>query len=134
MAQATVDQGIWCHVEIPSSDPAVAKAFYGEVFGWTFKDVPMPTGTYTLYETHEGGIGGGIWDPPAGMPRMMINYINVEEIEPVVESVEENGGQVLVPAQEVPGVGWFCIVGDPDGNPVGLWKQTEEKKVSPSTT
>lgn len=123
MAEATIAQGMWCHIEIPSSDPAVAKSFYGDVFGWTFQEVPIGDTTYHLYHTGEGGIGGGIWNPPEGMPRQMINYINVEEIGPIAERVAANGGAVLVPEQEVPGIGWFSILADPDGNPFGVWKQ-----------
>ena len=126
MAEATIAQGMWCHIEIPSSDTAKAKSFYGDVFGWTFQEVPIEESTYHLYFTGEGGIGGGIWDPPEGMPRQTINYINVEKIEPIVAAAEKKGGTVLVPKQEIPGIGWFSILTDPDGNLFGVWKQNPE--------
>ena len=118
----TIVQGMWCHVEIPSTDPGKSKSFYSEVFGWKFHDVPMGDKTYSLYETGEGGIGGGVWDPPEGIPRQMINYIAVDEIEPVAESAEANGGKVVMPMQEIPGIGWFALITDPDGNVFGIWK------------
>jgi hypothetical protein len=116
-------QGMWCHIEIPSKDTAKAKAFYSDVFGWKFTDFPMGDHTYSLYETAEGGIGGGIWDPPQGVPRQMINYINVDEIEPIQKAAEAKGGKVVMPIQEVPGTGWFSLISDPDGNVFGVWKQ-----------
>ncbi len=128
MAEApTIQQGMWCHVEIPSTDNEASKRFYGGLFGWKFQDVPMGEGTYTLYFTGQGGIGGGIWNPPQGMPRQTINYVAVDEIEPIVAQVEEHGGKVLLPKQEVQGVGWLSLIADPDGNVFGIWKDGEQR-------
>ena len=45
-------QGDICHLELPVKDTKRAKAFYGEVFGWKFTDVPGMN--YTLFETPDG--------------------------------------------------------------------------------
>jgi predicted enzyme related to lactoylglutathione lyase len=128
MAEApTITQGMYCHIEIPSNDPTKAKGFYGDLFGWQFTDMPMGEGTYSLYMTAEGGIGGGIWNPPDGMPRQIINYIAVDEIEPVVEKAEAGGGKVVMPTVELPGIGWFSLIADPDGNVFGIWKDNPNK-------
>ena len=126
MADGTMANGMWCHIEIPTKNAEKSKSFYGNLFGWTFQDVPMGDKNYTLYFTGNGGIGGGIFDPPEGVPRQMVSYINVEEIEPIVEKAEKNGGKVLIPKQEVPGTGWFALVADPDGNAFGVWKQNPQ--------
>ena len=123
---AEMKEGNWCHVEIPASDPKRAQRFYGEVFGWKFTE--MPQMNYTLYETPEGGISGGIWNPEPGMPRQMLNYILVNEIEPVVERITRNGGKQIKEKTEVPGAGWFSLVADPDGNVLGLWKSNPQGK------
>jgi len=39
MAEPVMKEGVWCHVEIPSSDPKKSKGFYGEVFGWKFQEI-----------------------------------------------------------------------------------------------
>lgn len=114
--------GTWCHIEIPSTDPDRAKAFYSELFGWTFQDMPMPEGTYTVYMTREGAVGGGIWNPPEGMPRQTVNYVAVDDLAASVAGVKANGGQVYLERQDVPGMGSFSIVADPDGNCFGLWQ------------
>lgn len=127
MSAPTISQGMWCHIEIPSTDPERTKSFFGDVFGWTFQDVPLGSdGTYTLYMTGEGGIGGGIWNPPEGMPRQMVNYIWVEDLAPIRKKAEKAGGKVLLEEQEVPGTGWFSLIADPDGNVFGAWKQNPE--------
>ena len=46
----------------------------------------------------------------------------MDEIEPVAEKAEQSGGAVVVPKQEVPGIGWFSLLADPDGNVFGIWK------------
>ena len=115
-------EGMWCHVEIPSKDPARAKSFYGEVLGWTFEDVPIPGRTYTIYRTREGGIGGGIWDSPPDMPRQTINYVQVDDMDSVLERIEKNGGKIIRPKQKLAEAGWRAVVSDPDGNIFGLWK------------
>lgn len=121
---ATV-QGNWCHIEIPSTDIAKGKAFYTNVFGWTFQDVPMGDKTYSLYSTPQGGMGGGLWDPPEGIPRTMINYITVDDIEAVGAAAEKNGGRIIMPQEDIPGIGSFSLIADPDGNVFGVWLQGE---------
>ena len=121
-----LQQGMWCHIEIPTADLEKSKEFYGEVFGWKFTDVDMGGHTYSLYDTGGGGIGGGLWNPPEGIPRQPINYIDVEEIEPIVAAAEQRGGKVLLPMQEIPNTGWFSLLQDPAGNVLGIWKQNPQ--------
>ena len=115
--------GQWCHIEIPTSDAEASKEFYGNVLGWTFQDVPMGEGTYTLYMTGDGGIGGGIWSPPDDVPPQVVNYAWVEDLATTCAKIEASGGRVLIAEREVPGTGWLSLVADPDGNVFGLWKQ-----------
>ena len=125
MSEPVMKEGVWCHIEIPSSDPKRARSFYGEVFGWKFTEIPEMS--YSLYETREGGIGGGIWNPTPGMPRQVLNYILVDEIEPVLARIGRNGGKTVKEKTEVHGAGWYALVTDPDGNTFGLWKSSGKK-------
>jgi len=45
-----------------------------------------------------------------------VNYIDVESVDEYDKKIEELGGKVLVPKMEVPGVGWWAMALDPDGN------------------
>ncbi len=117
---SAIREGMWCHIEMPVGDLERAKRFYGDVFGWKFQD--MPQMSYTLYETRPGGVGGGLWNPPPEVPRNVVNYIYVDEIETAVARVEQAGGRLVNPKMEVPNSGWFALVADPDGNVFGLWK------------
>jgi len=112
--------GAFCHIEIPSASVDAAKRFYGGMFGWQFTDVPELK--YTLYNAGEGEIGGGFFNPPEGTPRMVTNYITVADLEAAAKKVPELGGKVCTDRMEVPGMGWFRIVNDPEGNSFGLWQ------------
>ena len=120
MPQPVMKEGVFCHIEIPTADHQKAQAFYGGVFGWKFQHHPEMN--YTIFETRPGGIGGGIWVPTEGMAKQVINYILVDEIEPVADRVREHGGTVVKEKMEVPGAGWLALVTDTDGNLFGLWK------------
>jgi predicted enzyme related to lactoylglutathione lyase len=121
--------GTWCHVEIPTRSITKAKKFYGKLFGWKFED--MPGAEYSLYETPGGGVGGGLCKIPARRPRPVINYVQVDRIEPFVRRVTRSGGSLAEAKQEVPGFGWYAVVKDPDGNPLGLWQSAQSARSGP---
>jgi predicted enzyme related to lactoylglutathione lyase len=49
-------------------------------------------------------------------------YITVDKLEPSVAAAEANGGSVLTPPSEVPGMGRYAAVLESEGNEVGLWE------------
>jgi predicted enzyme related to lactoylglutathione lyase len=108
----------WCHVEIHSANPEKAKQFYGEVFGWSFQDVPEMQ--YSFYNTET--IGGGLAERNPQSPSQLVNYVNVESIEETCRRIENNGGNVTLPKMQVGDAGWMAMATDPDGNLFGLWK------------
>jgi len=117
---AGMKHGAWCHIEIPTAAPENSKKFYAGLFGWSFTHVPEMK--YTIYNAGEGEIGGGLFDPPPGTPRQITNYITVADLEAAAKKVPELGGRVCTDRMEVPGMGSFRIVADPDGNSFGLWQ------------
>jgi len=117
---AGMKHGAWCHIEIPTANKEASKQFYGGLLGWTFTEVPEMK--YTIYSTGEGEVGGGFFNPPEGTPRMVTNYVTVQDLEAAVKRVPELGGKVCTDRMEVPGMGWFRIVSDPEGNSFGLWQ------------
>lgn len=45
-----------------------------------------------------------------------VNYIAVESVDEYAKKIEGLGGKVLVPKMEVPGIGWWALALDPEGN------------------
>jgi predicted enzyme related to lactoylglutathione lyase len=108
------------HVEIPAADPNSTAEFYRELFGW--KIVPVPEMNYVMWEAADGS-GGGFppisEENPAG--RVTV-YIDSDDIDADLEKVNMLGGRVLHEKAEIPGMGWFGIFQDPDGNVLALYQ------------
>ena len=118
--QVQFKQGDLCHLELPVKDLARAKAFYGEIFGWVFQDVPEMN--YTLFITPSGQLGGGFFEPSEEMPDRVINFLAVDSIEETAARIEALGGKTLSPKIEVGGHGEMMVVLDSEGTTFGLWK------------
>jgi predicted enzyme related to lactoylglutathione lyase len=117
--------GAWCHIEIPAASVDAAKRFYGGLFGWKFTDVPEMK--YVIYSSGDGEVGGGFFNPPEGTPKQITNYVTVTDLDESVNRVNELGGKICSERMEVPGMGWFRIVSDPEGNNIGLWQAAQRR-------
>jgi uncharacterized protein len=105
----------WC--ELLTTDVPEAKHFYSKLFGWTLEPAPMPGMEYTLVK-YGGEQMGGIMAMPAGcegMPPSWGVYVTVDDVDATAKLAVEMGGQVLVPPQDIPQVGRFCVLQDPQG-------------------
>jgi predicted enzyme related to lactoylglutathione lyase len=47
---------------------------------------------------------------------------DVEKIGDYSKKVTDLGGQIIVPKMEIPGIGWFALAKDPEGNVFGLFE------------
>jgi predicted enzyme related to lactoylglutathione lyase len=110
------------HVELNSSDPVKARAFYGSLFDWKLEDMPMPDGTYTMIDVGDGTGGGIMKHPMAGAPSVWIPYVTVDDVNAATEKARALGGTVIRDVTEIPDMGWFSIVLDPTGAAFGIWK------------
>lgn len=107
-----------CHFELQSNDPERSKAFYGSIFDWRFDDESMPG--YSLIQPGAEPFGGMMTRPRESPAACLHVYFQVRNVDETLIKVEESGGQVIVPAQDIPGVGRFGMVSDPDGIVIGL--------------
>lgn len=90
------------------------KAFYGEVFGYTFSDMSGGGFTYATLERDGrpvGGIGEFTADTPAEVPAQWTTYFVVEDTDAAVASVTKMGGSVVRPGFDTP-FGRTAIVTD----------------------
>jgi predicted enzyme related to lactoylglutathione lyase len=113
------------HWEFWTENPEKVSDFYSKVFDWKIQNFPEIK--YRMVETQAGaGINGGIMTPQRSgpWPGNMSFYIDVEDLATYRKKIEEAGGKILVPEQEVPGMGSFALFSDPDGRVLGIWKQT----------
>lgn len=118
MENKLMRHGAFSWFELMTNDPEAAKGFYGKLFGWTTETMQMDAGmAYNIINVDGEGMGGIMNMPPGagGMPSMWGIYISVDDIDATARSAVELGGQVLVPPQDIPEVGRFCVIQDPQG-------------------
>ncbi len=112
-SQANLGKFVW-HTLV-TRDVAAAKKFYGQLLGWTHADQDMgPGGKYTLFRVDGKDVGGARSGEP-GMPSHWAAYPLVESVNGVADRAPALGGKVLVPPTDIPGVGRFAVVADPQG-------------------
>jgi hypothetical protein len=116
------------HFEIIGSDVEALRAYYGELFGWTYDTsvrvadaISEPTnyGFIRPVESDGGGIPGGVGGG-AGYAPAQIFYVAVPDVEAALQHAESLGGsRLLGPVEASTGlvVGHFA---DPEGNRIGL--------------
>jgi uncharacterized protein len=102
--------------ELTTPDPAAARQFYGDLFGWTSDDF-MPMGEFGEYRffAHAGTTIGAVCGVSPGGSAGWRYYIRVPSISAAVEAVKANGGTVSMGPHEVPGGDHIIIGNDPRG-------------------
>lgn len=110
--------GQMVHLEIPAGDTAKAREFYGSLFGWQCQQFPGPT-EYHMTRFSET-TGGAIYSAD-GAKRGMRVYFDADDIKAESARVSDLGGEGG-DAMPVPGMGWFAICKDVEGNEFGLWQ------------
>jgi predicted enzyme related to lactoylglutathione lyase len=109
--------------EVLGQDPEKLQKFYTNTFGWQVNaDNPM---NYGMVDAQNGkGIGGGIGKGEGGAAWATF-YIEVVDVEAILEQVEAHGGTVIVPTTTIPDMVTFGVFADPEGNKVGLVKSEQ---------
>ncbi len=117
------------HVEIASADNDAQKAFYSALLGWQVNEVPMGDDfTYTMFNTGVD-MGVALSEIGEGMnPGDVILYFHSDDLDADMARVEELGGQVILPRQEVPGFGALGMFRDPTGNRVAFWQSVNPEQ------
>lgn len=119
---------IW--YELLSSDPDAAADFYGKVVGWTVRDAGMGGDMdYRLFSAPDADIGG-LMKMPDGMPSgpTWLGYVGVSDVDAAAAKVTELGGAVHMPPADIPGVGRFAMVADPQGVAFYVMRGDSEEK------
>ena len=109
--------GAFSWFELMTPDVEGAKKFYTQLFGWETEDMPMENMSYTITKIGDEGVGGIMPMPPEaeGTPSHWGVYVTVADIDATAKRAEELGGRIHLPPTDIPGVGRFCLIQDPQG-------------------
>ncbi len=109
-----------------SNDLAGAEKFYAKAIGWTLAPNTMNDQRHTLLKAGEVGVGGLMPIPEEakkmGAPSCWNGYIAVDDVKAYADKVKAAGGRIFRPPTDIPNVGAFAVVGDPDGAAFMLFK------------
>jgi predicted enzyme related to lactoylglutathione lyase len=119
------------HFEIYADDTEALGKFYTQLFDWQLQ--PVQGMDYTWVKTVDtddrgmptqpGGINGGLLKRPAGYKgTCWVNYVNVESLDASVARAQQLGARVMKDKSPVPGMGWFAMLVDPQGNEFAMWQ------------
>src|SRR5678815_558444 len=108
---------IW--YELMTNDVDAAQDFYGAVLGWTFASAGQSDMDYRLFSMNGVHVGGFLALTPemeeGGARPAWMGYIGVEDVDRIVVAIKSAVGSVHMEPQDIPGVGRFAFVADPQG-------------------
>jgi uncharacterized protein len=122
--------GAFCWSELMTTDVPGALEFYKKLFGWTTEEMHMEGMTYTVVKVGGTEQGGIMATPPEaqGMPPMWGVYVTVDNVDDTAKMAEKLGGKILVPPTDIPDVGRFCVIQDPQGAVISAITGIQPKK------
>lgn len=122
MTEPMKQHGAFSWNELMTTDVEAAKAFYGDLFGWTLEDMQTNDMTYTMAKTGDREVAGLMAMPPeAGtMPPTWGAYVTVDDVEASAKQAEALGGKIMLAPRDIPDVGRFCVICDPQGATLSL--------------
>ncbi len=112
-------RGRFLWYELMTSDPNAAKAFYAKVIGWstqTWADAGTP---YEMFMSGETALAGVMALPDEarkmGAQPHWLAYVGTPEIDKTFELATKLGARSFVPPTDIPKVGRFAVMADPQG-------------------
>jgi len=127
MAQGSI-HGRFVWQELMTEDTAAAAAFYSKVVGWHAQPSAADP-SYTQFGIGSGYYAGMMRLPEearaAGAKPQWLPYIGVTDVEASAASIEQLGGHIKKPGSDIPTIGRFAILTDPQGAAFAIFKPAQ---------
>ena len=111
-AVARPEVGEFCWETLNTTDVPEAQAFYTAVYGWKVGAFGPGMPTFGVGDGPENQVAD-VQTPPPGVPSHWLTYAVVTDLAAARERAKKLGGTILMDAIEVPGIGTFAVVQDP---------------------
>ncbi len=117
------EPGMFCWVELATSDGTAAKKFYASLFGWTVNDIPGDV-VYTMLQKNgkEAGALYQLGGEQQGVPPHWNSYVCVASVDDTAAKAKTLGGTVMMGPFDVMEHGRMAIVQDPTGAVFSIWQ------------
>ena len=104
--------------ELMTTDTEAAASFYAKVVGWKIEAWQRDS-SYTLFNTKDGGMAGLMLIPEdakaMGAPPSWLCYIGTPDVDDTTSHAGSMGAKVLREPGDIPEVGRFSVLQDPQG-------------------
>ena len=125
---STMPHGRFVWYDLMTTDPEGARRFYGEVVGWGTE--PFGDSGYQMWTTVNGPIGGFVQLQPnqveQGVPAHWLPYVCVRSVDESAKQAESLGGRTLYGPEDIPTVGRFAVIADPQGAMIALFTPSDQ--------
>ena len=118
-------EGTPCWADLATGDVDAAKAFYGKLFGWTYRDQDADSMPYSMADQKglsAAGIGP-LQDP--NMPPVWSTYFAVDDADATAARITDAGGTLMMEPFDVMDAGRMAFAFDPTGAVFGIWQAKE---------
>lgn len=125
----TISSGDFFWYDLMTSDPKAAIDFYTKVVGWGAEEAGVEGSSYTVLTLGGGkgmGVAGLMAIPPEARSRGARpgwnGYVYVDDVDAMTRRAIDAGGAQMHEPTDIPTVGRFSVVADPQGAVFALFK------------
>ena len=122
--------GTFSWVELATTDPEGAVAFYRALFGWDIVEHDMgPNGVYTIFTIRDRDVSAAAGQQPQEreleIPPHWNLYVTVTDADASATQAATLGGTIVAPPFDVMNHGRMAVIQDPTGAMFNLWQPKE---------
>ena len=122
----SASHGRFVWYELMTTDTKAAQDYYTKVAGWGAQPAPNASMPYTLFNVGDTPVGGMMDQPEEskkmGTPPSWLGYVGVDDVDATTDHARRLGGAVYVEPRDIPNVGRFSVIADPQKAVIGLFK------------
>jgi uncharacterized protein len=127
---AVKTRGHFVWYELSTSDPAAAQRFYSAITGWGTQAFEAGGAPYTMLVNGETPIGGVVPQPAEqsaqGIPPNWMASISTDDVDETAAEATQLGGKVIVPPADIPTMGRYAVLADPQGAVFSIYKSAQD--------
>jgi hypothetical protein len=119
-------RGRFLWYELMTGDPKAAQEFYTKAVGWGTQAWEGSKPPYVMWTRGETPVGGLMELPEEarkqGAPPHWLAYVGTPDVDKTFEQAKGLGARVYVPPTDIPTVGRFAVLADPQGAMFAIFK------------
>jgi uncharacterized protein len=131
-------QGNFVWYELHTSDVNAAIPFYEDVIGWKTETFGGGDNPYVMWTAGGPPLGGVMTlqeeARKMGAPPHWLAYVAADDVDALTKKAESLGAKTYVAPMDIPTVGRFSVIADPQGAVIALFKGAGPETAPPAET